>query len=707
MSVGAFGKGLVGKLFDQPDQMYDKDLAKLGDYDAIGNEVRAGGLGSLRSALGSKYADHVDLRYMSGSGSFVLGRDAVPEGFDENELLGIFDTVTAYGSKSARAKLEESLYKADDAAKAKLPHVSEAAPAVNVDTMLRRGFLWKPDNPDEYIGVFDVLNGKDPQAAAAAGLHEEIHGGSVDLQELMLKHGAHVGIVPLYSIGAAAGTEGYGLVDERTVKPALKAYRDGRIEVIDKTAAFDVVGRIADDYRKVGKLVAAGRGAIDPGIEAMADAWGSVQSSIVGASVGTPYMIGIGGIANMVVPKTRGEQQKEKGLWNWAKRNWKGLTITGIVIAAGAHEAGKMIKSGIERQQHVDRLKAAGMDDAAARGFESEYWTKLVGPNNELNDSVKSLGRVYGRNATLARILESYARTPDGDLWDTVKFVADNLGTPQYLPKSEAQAAACSKLIKGVENITESDPRLLTGLFHRAPSYIVDIGAQSADKVSEAYDGIEYVAKYAMKILKSGNATLDGLEGRNLEDAVLPIGWATSDIMTGKSTEKSADTFKRNTYPDSSLGGISPLEWQGKEVRKNLQGGPELDRALDLGYRTNRGGTMGEPTTYHEVLKTLSPTEQKIIEFIYGLGGVNVEYGIPHVEETHQPYYAQSVGFQFFRPIRIRSAKYLSGTGHTDMDIWSPEYKGYVGPMMDPNDLAGHSTDLEEFDQHLNLHPIG
>jgi hypothetical protein len=384
--------------------------------------------------------------------------------------------------------------------------------------------------------------------------------------------------------------------------------------------------------------------------------------------------------------------------------------VLGVTVALILVVVGYFFSVYMPSQQRVDQLKSHGGDDASARSFEARYGLKLVGANNRFNSSVLKLYDVDRVNTTLTDVLFG-ARTADGDLWGTVGYAADNIGTPQYMPKSEAQAAACSKLIKDVENITESDLRLLTGLFHRAPSYIVDIGAQSADKVSEAYDGIEYVAKYAMKILRSGNATLDGLEGRNLEDAVLPIGWATSDIMTGKSTEKSADTFKRNTYPDSSLGGISPLEWQGKEVRKNLQGGPDLDRSLDLGYRTMRGGTMGEPTTYHKVLKTLSPAEQKIIEFIYSLGGINVRDGIvktgPYVEGVDAPFYSQSVGFHFFRPIRIRSAKYLTGTGHDDMDIWSHEYKGYVGPMMDPNDLAGHSTDLEEFDQHLNLHPIG
>jgi hypothetical protein len=379
--------------------------------------------------------------------------------------------------------------------------------------------------------------------------------------------------------------------------------------------------------------------------------------------------------------------------------------LVGGAILLGAVLGGIGLNAYQQDQQRIDQLKAHEGSDAAAKAFNDRYGARLAGPGNVFNSSVLSLYDVHVDNSTLAQIVEQGARTAGGDLWGTVSYVAGHLDTPQYMPKTEEQAAACSKIIKGVENITESDPRLLTGLFHRAPSYIVAIGAQfSADKVSEAYDGIKYVAKYAMKILSSGNATLDGLEGKDLENAVLPIGLAVIDIQTGLVSRNPPETFKKNTYPDANLGRKSPLAWQGQEVRKNLQGGPKLDRALWLGYRTNRGGTLGEPTTYHEVLKTLSPAEQKIIEFIYGIGGLNVEYGIPHVEEIDHSSYAQSVGFHFFRPIRERYVNYPgSKTGHNDMDIWSTEYNGYVGPMMDPKDLAKAFIDANVDVKYMDL----
>jgi len=705
MSVGTFGKGLVGKLFDQPGQMYDKDLAKLGDYDVLGNEVRAGGLGSLRSALGSKYADHVDLRYVSGSGSFVLGKDAVPEGFDENELLGIFDTVTAHGSKSACAKLEESLYKADDAAKAKLPHVSETPP--NANEMLRQKLRWSPKSADEYYAVLDILQGREPEAAEEGAA---VSGGSVDLQEIMLKHGAHIGIVPMYV--SFERNDGYGLVDERTGKAAMKAYRDGSIEIIDGQAAFETIGRLAADFRNVGRYLGSSS------MEAMGDAWGLVQASIADAPVGVPYTIGagIGGVTNIVVPKPESRPRRPGEKPAEGQKEKKGLStkqkigIGAVALAVGAfvaNTAASIAAENAANQQRIDQLKAHGGSDAAAKSFNGQYGARLAGPGNVFNSSVLDLYDVHVDNATLADMI--YHNNPsyrNVTKWDIALLAHEH---PEIAVDTQREWKALARLLYSVKGIEEK-PIMLSAGAEQVDRLIYqkNLAGSTSEMHEKAWNEFAVPGiKYMVDMVNRGDANITGLTRDEVARLLLPSGlaairvsikdgelWADTPYSIDIYPAMCLDNGIKNVNPNPLLNGTSLQQWLTDVGHKIYnEKGARYRWAIEDGRTGWAGNWPNARKAYQERLKDVMK-EDELAVFIYGNGGIGKSFvGDPiedriepliHMTEQNLHSFKVLFGRSFGRVVVPYAAPYPEGTGTSHDESFVKTKSGeYIGLWAD------------------------
>jgi len=67
-------------------------------------------------------------------------------------------------------------------------------------------------------------------------------------------------------------------------------------------------------------------------------------------------------IKKPAVPKRK---PNEKGFWNWAKRHWKGVAITGMVAVAGAYGAYSMFYN-TPRNRFIDSAKAKNVPEADA-----------------------------------------------------------------------------------------------------------------------------------------------------------------------------------------------------------------------------------------------------------------------------------------------------------------------------------------------------
>jgi len=186
-----------------------------------------------------------------------------------------------------------------------------------------------------------------------------------------------------------------------------------------------------------------------------------------------------------------------------------------------------------------------------------------LGRGNVFNNSAFDLYDVFDNNATLAGIVESGARTADGDLWGTVGYVAGHLGTPQYLPKTEVEAKCLSKLVKGVDGIAEM-PKELKAYSMDSKTLLYDMLRISAADETAAWTGVRNVADYMLGLIRNGTITTDGLDGDPLWQLLMPTALAEMDIKTGEQNTLNLGTFMKNTTPDQSLGGLTPLQWQGK-----------------------------------------------------------------------------------------------------------------------------------------------
>jgi len=104
---------------------------------------------------------------------------------------------------------------------------------------------------------------------------------------------------------------------------------------------------------------------------------------------------GLGGLADIVVPEAR--PKPEKGAWNWAKRNWKGVGIIGLLSTAGAYTAYRMMND-TPRNRFIDSAKAKGATaDEAGRIYDGMYKAAMsdrqitIDRNGVLSDTAQSM----------------------------------------------------------------------------------------------------------------------------------------------------------------------------------------------------------------------------------------------------------------------------------------------------------------------------
>jgi hypothetical protein len=399
----------------------------------------------------------------------------------------------------------------------------------------------------------------------------------------------------------------------------------------------------------------------------------------------------------------RGSEQPkpkpEKGFWNWAKRHWKGLGIIGLLGAAGAYGAYNMWKDNAANQQRVNQLKSHGGTDDTAKSFNARYGPKLAGPGNIFNSSVLSLYDVHVDNATLAQIIESGARTQDGSVWETVKFVADNLQTPQYMPKTIVEAKCMSKLVKGVNDIA-AYPKELKAYALDSKTLLYDLLHVDVASEPAAWGGVRNVANYMLGLIRNGTITTNGLDGEDLQRLLMPIQLAIMDIKTGQPsfTGYQLAIFEKNTTPDASLDGLTPLQWQGKVLNQiKTEKGARYERALQMANWTNAPGWIDANRAYHAEIKDL-PDKNDIL-FVYGAGGLpfeclnpngSVDNPIVPVKEAHMPSYDSIVGMHFGIPVKERSCNYpqTGTTYHDEPCVWSTSLHKYVGVFMHPYEVA-------------------
>jgi hypothetical protein len=106
---------------------------------------------------------------------------------------------------------------------------------------------------------------------------------------------------------------------------------------------------------------------------------------------------GFSGLADIVVPEAKPKPKPEKGLWNWAKRNWKGLGIIGLLGTAGAYGAYKLVND-TPRNHFIDSAKAKGATaDEAERIYDGMYKAAMsdrqitIDRNGVLSDTAQSM----------------------------------------------------------------------------------------------------------------------------------------------------------------------------------------------------------------------------------------------------------------------------------------------------------------------------
>ena len=345
-------------------------------------------------------------------------------------------------------------------------------------------------------------------------------------------------------------------------------------------------------------------------------------------------------------------------------------------------------------QQRVDQLKSHGGDDAAARSFEARYGLELVDANNRFNSSIFKLYDVDRVNKTLTDVLFG-ARTADGDLWGTVEYAADNIGTQQYMPKTAREAGMLSMFVHGVDGITDH-PKELKGFSHKSMKLIDVIGSTYAANAADVREGLRNVAKYILDCEDKGLINLDRLSGSDLERAILPLALYQMGIVDGHQYVANAGTFVNNTTPRADLGGLTALQWQGDVTRQiKAEKGPRYEAALRVGNNTLQGGWPYATKAYREGIANL-PDKDDIL-FVYGCGGLVERVGSPNnwtneivdVQGAHQPYYAQIVGMHFGMPVKTYDANYptLPDTYHSDMSVMGSDGK-YHGPFSYPDEMV-------------------
>ncbi|MBS7631755.1 hypothetical protein KEJ47_09375 [Candidatus Bathyarchaeota archaeon] len=384
------------------------------------------------------------------------------------------------------------------------------------------------------------------------------------------------------------------------------------------------------------------------------------------------------------------------------RRHWKkivgGTTAGMLIVTAGAVYANNLYSN----QPRIDQLKARGGTDDTARGFNSQYGARLTSINNQFNNSVLRLYDIYVNNATLAQVVESGARTTDGDLWGTVEYVADNLQTPQYLPKTEMEAKMMSKLVRGVDSIT-SYPKVLYAYAVDSIAFVQKLSYGNSSNEARILNGMTNVANYMVGLIRNGNITIVNLDGKDLQILLAPYSLAGMSIREGTQSEYSVDTFEKNTTPDSS-DGMTPLEWQGRMLYKiKAEKGELYKAALKDGSETLAHAWPDAEQAFRAGIANL-PDKDDIL-FVYAIGGLsrrlpingsleNWTKEIVDVKGAHQPYYAAIVGMHFGKPVKVHDANYPGDltTYHTDHSIWGSDGK-YHGPFMYPEEMAKAYSD--------------
>ena len=186
-----------------------------------------------------------------------------------------------------------------------------------------------------------------------------------------------------FSSGIKFGAVALGKAEYDAISSALREeFRnidaddmDPEDELFKRTAA-----RIAGvAYTKDADAFEAALVADDRKLPAFGDAYANAEA-VYYDKVG-----GFGGLTDIVVPEAK--PKPEKGFWNWAKRHWKGLAITGMVAAAGAYGIYSVMDN-TPRNQFVRAAKAKGYSEAAA----GRTW-------DDIQKAVSNDGRISAKDA--------------------------------------------------------------------------------------------------------------------------------------------------------------------------------------------------------------------------------------------------------------------------------------------------------------------
>jgi hypothetical protein len=424
-------------------------------------------------------------------------------------------------------------------------------------------------------------------------------------------------------------------------------------------------------------------------------------------------------------PKKRPKQgqpsetkEKRGGLQEWVGRHKK---LTTAVIAGSALIAGIGINSylqGQQKQERVNHLIQDGtMSDRTKAGLFDDQYVRLVGKNGYYNSSVESLATIFQGNSTLANIVERGARTQDGDIWGTVGFVADNLNSTQYLPKSLDEAKWMSRFVKGVDGITAL-PAVLNAYTLDADVISKVLDATSGEKEAAFNNGAVNVAKYMTGLIKNGNITIAGFNQEDLQRLLMPIELSSMDIFTGVHRQYNLETFVENTVPKSA-NDISPLQWQGKILNEiKTEKGLRYNQALYFGNRTYANVIWPDAAKlYRQNIKDLP--EKNDILFVYGIGGLpfelydknNYKIGFPivSINEPLFSMYDTMIGMHFGIPVKVRQINYYNtpDSYHYEPCVRTNNGK-YVGMLMHPEELkkayidSSIEMDLEEISLNGN-----
>jgi len=189
-----------------------------------------------------------------------------------------------------------------------------------------------------------------------------------------------------FSSGIKFGPVALGKAEYEDVSRALREeFRnidaddmDPEDELFKRTAA-----RIAGvAYTKDADAFEAALVADDRKLPAFGDAYAKAEAVYYDKVGG---FVGLGGLADIVVPEAK--PKPEKGVWNWAKRHWKGLGIIGLLGAAGAYGAYNMFVN-TPRNRFIDSAKAKGYSEADA----GRTW-------DDIQKAVSNDGRISAKDA--------------------------------------------------------------------------------------------------------------------------------------------------------------------------------------------------------------------------------------------------------------------------------------------------------------------